>query len=405
MRVLLSTIGSRGDVQPLVALALDLRTLGANVLLCVPPDFRSWIESFDLPVTPIGPEVKKFATTSASAPPALPSAEQRRQMIEGTVATQFTTIAAAADDCDVIVAASALQVAARSIAEKKGIRYVFAAYSPTVLPSPHHAPAPLPPVPDRPPLPPTDDNRQLWARNAARFNDSFGAPLNAHRAAIGLPPVDDVQQYMFTDRPWLAADPTIAPWPESSDYRVFETGAWILPDERPLPREIDAFLDAGEPPIFFGFGSMRAAQDVGSAMIQAARAVGRRAIVSSGWAELSVERAPDCLTIGEANLRALFARVGAIVHHGGAGTTTLAALGGAPQVVVPQIYDQHYSARRIAELGIGVAHAPGAPTAESLASALEQALRPEVASRARSVGASVRRDGASVAAERLTVNG
>jgi vancomycin aglycone glucosyltransferase len=82
-------------------------------------------------------------------------------MIDATVATQFATIGAAADGCDVIVAASALQIAARSIAEKNGVPYVFTAYSPVVLPSPHHAPAPLPPVPDRPVLPPTDDNGEL----------------------------------------------------------------------------------------------------------------------------------------------------------------------------------------------------------------------------------------------------
>jgi vancomycin aglycone glucosyltransferase len=55
MRALLSTIGSRGDVQPLVALALQLRALGQEVRLCVPPDFRDWIDSLGIPVTPIGP--------------------------------------------------------------------------------------------------------------------------------------------------------------------------------------------------------------------------------------------------------------------------------------------------------------------------------------------------------------
>jgi len=401
MRILLSTIGSRGDVQPLVALALELRNLGQDARLCVPPDFKAWIESFDLPVAPIGPEVKKFASASPSPPPVMPSAAQRRLMIDTTVATQFATVSAAAEDCDVIVGASALQIAARSIAEKRGIPYVFAAYAPTVLPSPHHGPAPLPPVPDRPALPATDDNRELWKRNAARFNDTFGAPLNAHRAAIGLAPVDDLQRYMFTEHPWLAADATLAPWPGSPEYQVFQTGAWILSDARPLSREIEVFLNSGDPPIFFGFGSMRAAQDVGKSLIGAARAVGRRAIVSSGWADLSAEDTSDCLTIGEANLQALFTRVAAIVHHGGAGTTTLAALGGAPQVVVPQIYDQHDAARRVAELGIGVAHAAGLPTAESLATALEQALRPEVAERAQAIASAVRRDGARVAATKL----
>jgi vancomycin aglycone glucosyltransferase len=397
MRVLLSTIGSRGDVQPLVALALEIRALGHEVRLCVPPDFRQWIEAFGFAVTPIGPEVRPFAaSTNRSIAP--PTADERRRMIDDTVETQFVTIGEAADGCDAIIGASALQVAARSIAEKRGIPYVFVAYAPTVLPSAHHAPAPLPPLPGQPAPPPTADNRELWARNAARFHESFGEPLNRNRAAIGLTPVGDVQSHMFTDRPWLAADPALAPWPASEKDGVFQTGAWILPDERPLSPDLERFLDRGDPPIFFGFGSMRTPDSVAHTTVAAARAVGRRAIVSRGWAELSAATDDQCLVTGEANLRTLFTRVGAIVHHGGAGTTTLAALGGVPQVVVPQIYDQHSWARRVGELGIGIAHAPGPPTVESLVTALEQALQPSVVSRARAMAADVRTDGAHAAA-------
>jgi vancomycin aglycone glucosyltransferase len=146
---------------------------------------------------------------------------------------------------------------------------------------------------------------------------------------------------------------------------------------------------------------MRVEQNLGQTLIDAARAVGRRAIVSRGWADLSAIDEPDCLTIGEENLQELFTRVAAIVHHGGAGTTTIAALAGTPQVVVPQMYDQHYFARRIQELGIGTAHAAGTPTTESLTVALERTLQRPVAARARAIGADVLRDGAQAAAERL----
>jgi vancomycin aglycone glucosyltransferase len=147
---------------------------------------------------------------------------------------------------------------------------------------------------------------------------------------------------------------------------------------------------------------MRAPQDVGQAVIQASRAVGRRAIVSGGWSGLTLpDNEPDCLSIGEANLQALFRRVAAVVHHGGAGTTTAAAQAGVPQVVVPQMYDQHYWAKRVHQLGIGTAHAPGAPTADSLTEALSRTIQPDVASRARAVAASVRTDGAEIAARRL----
>ena len=203
-------------------------------------------------------------------------------------------------------------------------------------------------------------------------------------------------------KPWLAADPVLAPWPDAGDAAVFQTGAWILPDDRPLDPEIVAFLEAGDPPVYFGFGSIRAPQDLGQVMIHAARALGRRAIVSRGWADLSlIDDSPDCLAIGEVNQQALFKRVAAVVHHGGAGTTTAAAMAGAPQVVIPQIYDQHYWAERIDLLGIGTAHAPGAPTSDSLKSALARTLDRDVAARAGSVAAAMRRDGALTAARRL----
>lgn len=399
MRILLSTIGSRGDVQPLVALALQLKALGQDVHLCVPPDFQNWIEELGMPVTPIGPELRTFTIASASASSTPPSPELLRQMAEASVATQFTTITAAAQGCDIIVAATALQIAARSVTELMGIPYLFAAYCPAVLPSSHHAP-PVLGIRGQNPAP-TADNRELWERDAASFS-SFGAVLNAHRAAVGLAAVSDVRSHIFTEQPLLAADQSLAPWPEPSDQNVVQTGAWILPDDRPLSPELEAFLEAGEPPVYFGFGSIRAPQGLSQVMIQTARALGRRAIILRGWAELAlVDGKPDCLSIGEVNQQALFKRVAAVVHHGGAGTTTATALAGAPQVVIPQMYDQHYWAQRVQHLGIGTAHAPGAPTIDSLTSALDHTLQPDVLARAQAIAPTVRRDGAQIAAQRI----
>ncbi len=399
MRVLLSTIGSRGDVQPLVALGWQLKALGQDVHLCVPPDFREWIEGLGMSITPIGPELRSTGKASPAAPP--PTPEQRRQMIEGTVAAQFETITAAAQGCDIIVGATALQIAAPSIAEKLGIPYFFAAYCPAVLPSPHHAPPVLGLLGDKP-APVMADYGELWAKDAERWNVMWSSPLNARRKKLGLTPVDNVLRHILTNQPWLATDPVVAPWPDPDDQTVFQTGAWILPDERPLSPEVDAFLAAGEPPIFFGFGSNRAPENSSQVMVEAARVLGRRVIISRGWSDLSgVGDDPNCLVIGEANLQALFKRVSVVAHHGGAGTTTLSALAGVPQIIIPQMYDQHYFAQRVQQLGSGIAHAPGAPTTDSLINALERAVQPEVAARAGSLAATVRRDGAQIAAQHL----
>lgn len=401
MRVLLSAIGSRGDVQPLVALAMQLKALGQQVRLCAPPDFAKWAGGLGIDFVPVGPEWRRSA---ASTPPAgqvkLPPARVR-QIAAASIAIQFEVFSAAAEGCDAVVAATGLQVASRSVAEMRGIPYVFATWSPQVFPSPHHPPLPLP-LPGQPPAPAGADNLELWAANARHVNDTFGPALNARRKAVGLAPVSDVQGHIFTEGPWLAADPALAPWPEPSDLDVVQTGAWILPDERPLPPELEAFLDAGEPPVYFGFGSIAASHELTKTMISAARALGRRVVVSRGWAALSlVDQEPDCLAIGEVNQQALFKRVAAVVHHGGAGTTTAAAQAGAPQVVIPQVYDQHYFARRIDELGVGKAHAPVAPTTDSLTAALAAALEPGAAARASRLAAAIRTDGARVAAERL----
>ena len=183
-----------------------------------------------------------------------------------------------------------------------------------------------------------------------------------------------------------------------------QTGAWILPDERPLPAELAAFLDAGAPPVYVGFGSMpmRASEDVARVAIEAIRAQGRRVLVGRGWADLAlIDDRDDCFAVGEVNQQALFGRVAAVVHHGGAGTTTTAARAGAPQVVVPQIADQPYWAGRVAELGIGAAHDGPTPTFESLSAALGTALAPETRARATAVAGTIRTDGATVAAKLL----
>jgi vancomycin aglycone glucosyltransferase len=125
-------------------------------------------------------------------------------------------------------------------------------------------------------------------------------------------------------------------------------------------------------------------------------------LVAHGWAGLTpIDDAGDCFAVGEVNQQALFGRVAAVVHHGGAGTTTTAAWAGAPQVVVPQWADQPYFAGRVAKLGIGVAHDVSAPTTESLSAALSTALTPETRARATAVAGRIRTDGATAAATLL----
>lgn len=396
MRVLLTTIGSRGDVQPLAAFAAQLRERDAEVVVCAPPDaeFAELLARIGVALVPLGRPLRPVISADK------PKVHDANRFAAELVASQFTAVAGAGAGCDAVVATGMPPAGARLAAEHLGVRYEFVSFIPGVLPSPHHPPLRRPgkPFPEG-----ETDNRVLWEIDRENLNALYAGPLNEHRAAIGLTPVADVREYVYTDRPWLASDPVLGPWP-GTPTDVVQTGAWILPDERPLPDGLEAFLDNGAPPVYIGFGSMpwQTAKDAAHLAIEAVRAQGRRFVVSSGWAELDLaDDRDDCFAVGEANHQRLFGRVAAVVHHGGAGTTTTAAAAGAPQVVVPQIADQPYWAGRVAGLGIGAAHDGPAPTFASFSAALETALDPRTRDRAEAVAAQIRTDGAAVAADLL----
>ncbi|MEV7982435.1 glycosyltransferase [Streptomyces sp. NPDC086519] len=398
MRVLLMGYGSRGDVEPLAGLAVALRKLGAEARVCAPPDeeFAELLGRAGVPHVPFGPSVRALVTRPK------PSPQDAFKLAPELVAAHFETVAPAAEGCDALVASGLMPAGARSVAEKLGIRYVLACFHTAGLPSSRFPPAARPGRPS----PADADLPTLWKADAERVNALYGEALNTHRAALGLPPVDNVRDHVLTDRPWLAADPGLAPWQDMTDLDLVQTGAWLLPDERPLPAELVAFLEAGAPPVYVGFGSMalRGAPDAARVAVEAVRAQGRRVLVGRGWADLAPADGDDCLAVGEVNHQALFRRVAAVVHHGGAGTTTTAAVAGVPQVVVPQIVDQPHWAARVAALGIGAAHDGPVPTVDSLSAALATALTPGTRDRAAAVAATMRTDGATVAA-RLLLDG
>jgi vancomycin aglycone glucosyltransferase len=401
MNVLLSSIGSRGDVQPIVALALELRALGHRARLCVAPNFKEWIESYGLECVPIGPDLKKLTGGTVPGKPVLPSSEQLQQMADQMVRGQFQIITEAARGCDLVVAAGALQIATRSITEVQKIPYVFAAYCPAVLPSSYYPP---PKMGGHYSYSLSEtENLQLWTKDEQEFI-RFSATLNEERAKIGLGPVTSVQRSMFTDRPWLAADAAIAPAFPLAGMEVVQTGAWMLSDQTTLPEDLENFLAGGSPPIYLGFGSMRASDQTGRMLIEAARALGLRSILSQGWANLTPsDMGKDCLSIGDVNHEKLFPRVAAIVHHGGAGTTTSAVRAGRAQVIIPHNYDQFYWAHRVDQLGVGVSGPPRDDlSVEALVQALRECLRPEVTLRAQALAGRMELHGARIAAERLT---
>jgi vancomycin aglycone glucosyltransferase len=403
MKILISTIGSRGEVQPIVSLTRELQALGHRAVLCVPPNFKAWVESFGIDCVPVGPDVQQFARPSTDIKRRKPSWSQIRQLVRASVIEQFEVTASAARGCDLIVVAGDLQHAGGSIAEAHKKPFVHATYCPVTLKSPDHPPPTLGSV-NRSQRLPKWANRLLWRAGERHWNGLYRDVLNEQRANLELAPVRDVPKFIATEQPWLAADPIVAPAPRTKDLQVVQTGAWISEDNRPLPDPLERFLEAGEPPIYFGFGSMRARTQTSRTLIEAARALGRRAIISQGWANLDViDAGTDCIAIGDVSHGLLFPRVAAIVHHGGAGTTATAARAGTPQVVVPHIYDQYYWANRVQQLGVGVSAGIAAQlSVDKLANALRDCLKSDAPARAKTLASRVEMHGSGIAAERLS---
>ncbi len=368
MRVLLATYGTRGDVEPIVALAAKLQLNGADVQVCAPSDgdFVDLHARYGVPLVPFAKAWRSWATEASSAEEKVFDVDE---YVSGYIEATYETLARAARNADVLIASGMLHFTASSAAEIAGIPHRFVAFSPSVL------------------------EPQPWQAHIV-------PTIDRHRASIGLPPIRDIHEHLFTARPWLAADRILSP--EATAQPVVRSDAWILQDNRPLPDDLIAFLDAGAPPVYLGFGSMRISAESSRIGIEAIRALGHRIVLGRGWAELDAfDDRGDCFAIGEVNHQALFQRVAATIHHGGAGTTTTSAMAGAPQVIVPQAADQPYWANQVVRLGIGAAHPGDNLELSSLSDALRLALMPETAAKAMSTAASMTSTGTAVASARI----
>jgi vancomycin aglycone glucosyltransferase len=183
----------------------------------------------------------------------------------------------------------------------------------------------------------------------------MGKAVNRERIALGLAPSRDLYGLLLGDDPLLAAEERLAPIPSDAP-RVQCIGCLHPFDETPLPEKLEAFLDAGPPPVYIGFGSMTDPDPQRSTelLLDAIDRAGVRAIVSEGWAGLGRVSLPSHVeVVGAVDHSTLFRRVAVVVHHGGAGTTTTAARAGVPQILVPHVLDQFHWAGRIQRLGVG----------------------------------------------------
>jgi len=407
MKIVLTTTGTRGDVQPLLALALELKALGHECLFCTPPNFTTWLQDYAFENKPIGIDLEQ-STRAASSGKLTPIPRyQLKQVMDSTVRYQFLILLEAARGCDLIVGGGIVQMPTRSIAEALSIPCVFAAFCPVVYPSLQHSPPPM--SIER--LEELDalqmlDPASLWLNEEQYWNDLYRHVVNTERAKFSLASIDNVMRHTLEGQSLLAADSTVMPLAPTMmyDMEVKQTGAWLLKSNSDLPVGIRQFLDEGDAPIYFGCGSMGVRDEGARIFVEVARSLGKRAVIFKGWSNLQpIDRDKDFLFIDSVAHDQLFPHMAAIVHHGGAGTTMSAVKAGKPQVILPYGYDQFYIADRIQTLGVGAAGERNQKmTVNGLTQSLHDCLTDKIAQQARYMSTKLELNGASVAAEWLT---
>jgi UDP:flavonoid glycosyltransferase YjiC (YdhE family) len=351
MRFALAAEGSRGDVQPMVALAVRLVERGHETWLCGPPDLRQFVEGCGVAFRPLGTDIHRFLGENADAVRRGPLVATRlaKKLFGRILEEQFDFLPRAASGADMIIGAG-VQLAGASVAEARGVPYRFVAYCPVLFRSTDYPPALLPNQ-----SLPRWVNRLAWRGFLGFHERLLRDDLNRHRAAMGLEPVPDTYRYLITERPLLAADAPLAPAPDDIPVEVDQVGYLLPEDERPLPPKLESFLEAGPPPLYVGFGSMMDSDPAGTTrlLLDAIEGAGCRAILARGWAGLGDGPLPDSVfAAGPLPHAKLFPRVAAVVHHGGAGTTATAARSGVPQIVIPHLLDQYYWGQRLHLLGV-----------------------------------------------------
>ena len=377
MRIAIVTLGSRGDVQPYIALGKGLQARGHEVRLAAPENVASWVEAHGLAFHGMGMDIQELAQ-SADVKRAIAGNPLKIGKVWRTVAVPMMRAALEAiwetgRDADVIVYHPKV-VGAADVAEKTGATPICA--SPIPMSPTRAFAAPLIARDLGGPL-----NRLSWAVFRLMRAPLAGIVNAWRRDTLGLPkgptfpPIGHRAGGLAIRL--CAVSPAVVPRPQDWDADAHMTGYWFLDegqDWQPDPA-LAAFLAAGPPPIYVGFGSMpvRDPETLARAIVEGTRRAGVRAILATGWGGLAAADVPDTVHIIDgAPHDALFPRVAAVVHHGGAGTTAAGLRAGRPTLVCPLSVDQPFWGKRVARLGCGPPPLPlNRLTADRLAARLK----------------------------------
>ena len=380
-RIALLTLGSRGDVQPFVALGEGLLRAGHDVTVVTGPGFEALVRERGLRFAPIRADL--YALTRSAEGRALLGRNPctfvgaLRTTVLPMLRRMLDDAWAGARGAD-LVAYHPKVLAGYHVAERLAVPGVLVALQPGFTPT-GAFPTPLLPIPS---LGPAANRLSYWVA-LALITAPYAWMVNRwRRDVLGLPRRGFLASELVREgRPV----PTLGAWsrhvvPIPPDWPVAApvTGFWFSErraDWSPPPA-LAEFLATGPPPIYVGFGSMvgPAPEQLAATVLRALAASGQRAILASGWGGLAATDVPArVLAIKAVPHDWLFERVAAVVHHGGAGTTAAGLRAGRPTLVCPFLADQPFWGRRIQALGVGPRPVPiRRLTTERLAGALRQ---------------------------------
>ncbi|MFC1895998.1 glycosyltransferase [Thermodesulfobacteriota bacterium] len=353
MKILVPTSGTLGDVRPVLALALGLREAGHTVVLAAPPENEELVKYYECPFSPLGDNFREFAASTPD--PSLNPVKATialRNFSNVQMKRQMNELHQIAEDVDLIIGASII-FGIPTAAELANKPFKFLSFCPGIIPSAHH-----PSLITRSHNHPKLVNRLSWWFYFRLMNFLFGRSLNQERRKHNLKPVSNIWSHLLEQGVIVASDAAIGKVPDDVKAPYSQTGYLHLATKDVLPSEVENFLLAGDPPVFIGFGSMGTEnwKETIGIMVNSVRSLNRRIILSTGWAHIDDNLSDkDIINVDQVPHELLFPRVAAVVHHGGAGTTSTAARAGVPQIIMPHMSDQYYYASRVWKNGLGPA--------------------------------------------------